>query len=237
MAADERARDPEGGAARRRRVSAEAVVAGPETALAEIRRRATVAAEDPFLFFRDPRGHFRWWSWGHVARTLERAAGCASGAAEPPGAEVPLEFLEILARTDERAEDGARELVGRLGAGPERDVWISFRRLDEVERTVALAGLLGGWAILREPVEPLPPATFAWARPTVLVAPAAGVAALLDGLAGEAPRALGRRWLRRRLARLRAVVVDDGAAAPALAERLGELGAPARVLPFREHGW
>jgi hypothetical protein len=207
------------------------------SAAAEVRRRASADDEEPFLFFRDAHGHFRWWSWGHVERTLERCAGTVTPAAEPPGSEAALDLLCALTRAGETVELGARVLLERLGAGPERDVWISFRPLDEVERTLAMAGLIGGWAILREPVEPLPPSTVAWARPTILAAPATAVDALLAGLAREAPRAWGARWLRRRLARLRAVVTDDDSAVAALAGRLNELGAPARVLTLRAPGW
>ena len=64
----------------------------------------------------------------------------------------------------------ASELVARLGSGPERDVWISSRRLELApERIAALAALVGGWAVVREPCEPLPAETFAWARPTIVL--------------------------------------------------------------------
>lgn len=203
---------------------------GTEGAAAELHRRAALEPEDPFLFFRDRHGHFRWWSWGRAARAFERAAGGVADAVEPPGAETAVEFLAALAGADEGERAGARVLLDRLGRGPEREVWISFRPFDRLERTVATAALLGGWAVLREPADPLPPATFAWARPTVLIAPAASVERLLAGTAAEAPRACRARWLRRRLARLRAVVVEEGVAMAPLAERLRALGATAEVL-------
>ena len=196
------------------------------TALAALQRRAGSTPEDPFVFFRGERFHFRWWSYARAARELESPS--------PPEAGAPRELLAALAATGAAEERLAAELVARLGAGVERDVWISSRRLELApERVAALAALAGGWAVVREPAEPLPAETFAWARPTILIGGGRELAALLGEFERLAPRTFRDRWLRRRLARLRAVVVDDGEPRP-VGERLAALGAEASVLPFPE---
>jgi hypothetical protein len=199
----------------------------------ELRRRALETPEDPFLFFRNERGHFHWWSWARAARELEAPAG-----AETAAPLVARELLERLVEGGEGEERLARALLAALGPAPERDIWISWRPLAAApERVAALTALFGGWALLREPAERLPPSTFAWARPTLLAGDAAEIVALLDGFEAIAPRPFRGRWLRRRLARLRAVVVDGEAGTVELGKRLADLGSTARVLPFPGPGW
>ncbi len=205
----------------------------------ELRRRARESPEDPFLFFRTERGHFHWWSWSRTARELDSPVG-----AEATAPLVARELLDRLTEVGEGEERLARALLAELGPAPERDIWISWRPLSAApERVLALAALLGGWALLREPGEMLPPSTFAWARPTVLAGEADELATLLAGFESIAPRPFRGRWLRRRSARLRAVVVDgDGKSSSPIApdainERLASLGSKARILPFPGPGW
>ena len=202
-------------------------------ALAALQRRVGSTPEDPFVFFRGERFHFRWWSYARAARELESAVPGADPAAPPEG-NGARELLVALASAGAAEARLASELVARLGPGPERDVWISSRRLELApERIAALAALADGWAVVREPCEPLPAETFAWARPTIVVGGGREVAALLAAFEALAPRPFRERWLRRRLARLRAVVIDDGEPGPA-GERLAALGAEPRLLAFPE---
>ena len=136
-------------------------------------------------------------------------------------------------------------MIGELGPGPGRDIWISSGPLERAgERSLALAALRAGWAVLREPAERLPAATLLWARPTIVSGTAAELDELLAAVAAEAPRWGARRWLRRRLARLRALVLEGDRTDPERPElperleiRLAELGAVARVLPLPGGGW
>jgi hypothetical protein len=209
-------------------------VPGEPAGAAALRGRAAEAPEDPWIFFRGGRGHFRWWSH---ARALEALDGAPAGDL-PAGAAVAREAVERLRAAGEDEALSARALLGAIGPGPQRDIWISWRPFDRREERVALvAAALAGWAILREPGEGLHPSVLAWARPTLLVGGAGELETLLAGFEAEAPRAFRARWLRRRLARLRAVVVDDGAPVEALARRLVGLGAETGVVSPPPRGW
>jgi hypothetical protein len=198
--------------------------------LAALERLAEAAPEDPWAFFRGERGQFRWWS--HSRAWRESAAAAAESQATA-GSAVPRELLARLAAGTEAEAAAAHRLLEVLGPPPQREVWISWRRLDAgAEGVLLLASQLAGWAVVREPGEALHPQVFAWARPTLLAGSGAELAALLDGFAAAAPRPLRGRWLRRRLARLRAVIVDDGSDPAALARRVGELGGEARGIAF-----
>lgn len=76
---------------------------------AAIERRARESPEEPFLFFRGERGHFRWWSFAH-------AAACLAGT---PGAGVERagegEAAGFLAAADEAEDDAgaARPILPR----------------------------------------------------------------------------------------------------------------------------
>ncbi len=198
--------------------------------LAALARLAEAAPEDPWAFFRGERGQFRWWPRARAWRE----SGAAGGASEATsGGAVPRELLARLAVSTEAEADAARHLLATLGPPPQREVWISWRRLDTgAEGVLLVASQLAGWAVVREPGEALHPQVFAWARPTLLAGSGAELAALLDGFAAEAPRPFRGRWLRRRLARLRAVIVDDGSDPEALARRVRELGGEARAIAF-----
>jgi hypothetical protein len=201
---------------------------------AALRRRAAETPEDPWIFFRGERGHFRWWS---CARALEALDGAGAGDL-PAGATVAREAVERLRAAGEQELDSARALLEAIGAGPTRDIWISWRPFElRRERVALLAAALGAWAVLREPGAALHPSVLAWARPTVLVGGAAELDALLAGFEAEAPRAFRARWLRRRLARLRAIVVDDDTPVEPLARRLVGLGATAGVVSPPAAGW
>jgi hypothetical protein len=152
---------------------------------------------------------------------------------------LPWETLRSWVAEDERGARPATaaDLLAELGRGAIRDVWIASGPADDrFERVLAHAALAGGWAVLREPALPVPAATLLWARPTLIAGRAAELAELLAAAAAEAPRWGARRWLRRRLARLRALVVPAAAGAASadlperLAERLEELGLDARLV-------
>lgn len=201
---------------------------------AALERRAGQAPEDPFLFFRGERGHFRWWSLARAAACL---AGAPSGGGARPGEEEAEGFLR---RADELGSAapaaGVAAALGPALAG--RDIWISHRPLGaSPDADLALWAAESGAAILREPGERLHPGLFGWARPTILSSPGGALEALLAGFGDLAPRFGAGRWRRRRLARLRAVLVEAGEVAPVRA-RLVALGAPAtvRVLPYPESG-
>lgn len=201
---------------------------------AALRRRATEAPEDPWIFFRGERGHFRWWS---CARALEALDGAGDGDL-PAGASVAREAVERLRAAGEDEARSALALLDALGPGPKRDIWISWRPFDlRSERVALVAAAVGGWAILREPGRELHPSILAWARPTVLIGGGGELEALLAGFEAEAPRAFRARWLRRRLERLRAVVVDDETPVDALARRLVALGAETGVVSPPPRGW
>jgi hypothetical protein len=199
---------------------------------AALRRRAVDSPEEPFLFYRDERGHVAWWSWARAARELDEAA---AGRLTPG---VASDWLARLAGAGAPEVAAAQRLLERLGAGPERDVWLSWRPLEaDAERTLALAAVAGGWAVLREPADPLPAATFAWARPTLIAAPGPELDRLADDFAALAPRLLGARWRRRRLARLRAVLVEGGGGEDARGARWRALGGRPRILSLAPDGW
>lgn len=206
---------------------------------AELRRRAVNSPEEPFLFFRDQRGHVSWWSWARAARELEPGGAAAAPEVAPEVVpEVVRDWLARLARAEAHQVAAAQRLLERLGAGPERDVWLSWRPLEaDAERTLALAAVAGGWAVLREPADPLPAATFAWARPTLIAAPGPELDRLADDFAALAPRLLGARWRRRRLARLRAVLVEGGGGEDARGARWRALGGRPRILSLAPGGW
>jgi hypothetical protein len=205
--------------------------------LAALGRHAAASPADPFLIFRGARGHFRWWPF---AEALGRAAGCEAPEERADEAEAAA-FLRAAAAASAGVESLAGELTRSLPAPQGRDVWISRRETgDRMECALALWAAASGAAIVREPAPHLHPALFAWARPTVVADGAAALAALCAGFAAEAPKLGAARWRRRRLARLRAVLVEEGDAVA-----LGEIGATlaslgARsplVLPFRATRW
>jgi hypothetical protein len=150
---------------------------------------------------------------------------------------VPWELLRELVRPPAAEEAAAASaLVERLGPASERDVWISSAALDAPrERILRLGALAGGWAVLREPATPLPAATLLWARPTLLAGDGGELGALLEAATAEAPRWRAASWLRRRLARIRAVVAAGGERE--VEARLAALGLRVRVLPFPEGRW
>jgi len=207
------------------------------TPAAEIERRAGLSPEEPFLFFRDPRGHFAWWSWRSCLQALDSREG-----GEPRDSSEATGFL--VAATDAPAAAVAR--AGRLlrlmpsPAGSTRPVWISQRPLDhEAERTLAVAALLGGWAVVREPSGSGAGAwIFAWARPTLLSGTGRELAELLAALERQAPRWGRRRWLRRHLRRLDTVWIEPGGeGSDDLSERFDALGVAPRLLSFPSGRW
>jgi len=197
-------------------------------------RVATARPEEPLLFFRDLRGHFAWWSWARAA------AVAAGGAFDPESEASAARFSHELERSAELPEAvaAAALLASRLGVGRGREIWIANAQatLEGPGAVYAALAVDAGWAIVLDPAAEPSPATTLWARPTLLTGSGAALAGLLEGIAAEAPRRRRETWLRRRLERLRAVIVDDDRCGD-LEPRLLALGSAARVLPFREGGW
>jgi hypothetical protein len=205
----------------------------PATLGEALAQNAAREPEQPFLFFRSPRGTFTWWSFAHAAAAL-------AGGARPEAAPAQ-EFLDALAGAGATELAAARALLAAVATPGEREIWISGRPLERAEeRTLALAGVLAGWAIVREAGAAVTPALLLWARPTVHSGDEDELRDLLRALPGEAPRPRRARWLSRRLARLRLLLVERGASTESVARELLALGAcaaPPRVLPFPGSGW
>ena len=198
--------------------------------------RARERPEAPFVFFRGRRGHFRWLSY---------AAAAAGKVTRSDGADwAPLEVHELVrfAGELEPPESPDEAAAPFLRRDKDRDVWISWRPLSAPsERSLAAAAIRGGAAIVVERRERFPLDLFLWARPTVVSASHDDLAAILARVEEEAPRWRRRGWLRQKLGRLRAILVED-AVAPDQLERLEiELrrlfpDAPASVRRFEPTG-
>lgn len=151
---------------------------------------------------------------------------------QPDAPAAATDFLAALAAALDAEAPAARDLLAGLGPGGGRDAWLSWAPLAGAEPTLAVAALLGGWAVLREPGDAPHPATFAWARPTIASGDPAALAALAAGLEGLAPRWRRARWLAKRLGRLRAWIVTGGSLGTDLAARLVALAPAARIFPL-----
>lgn len=200
---------------------------------AALERWAQGSPEAPFLFFRGERGHFRWWSFAAALAELDRTSTTRTSADTEPRA-----FLLGL----EALRSAPSEQLGRQLGAPRRgrDIWISTRAVDVTcEAQLALWAAHTGAAIVREPGERLHPELLAWARPTLVSAPAAELDGLFGGLESISPRLWAKRWRRRRLARLRALLVEGPGETLALARRMAALGAPEdlSLLPFPGARW
>lgn len=209
---------------------------------AVLARAATAQPEVPFLFYRNARGHFRWWSYSLAAAFLE-VGGAREAQLSATSPRVEREAVELLggflqAVTGEERDPAGGEEVLRVPAATERDIWIAWRPLGlPEERALARRAIAAGAAILVEPAAALHPELVAWARPTMISASAAELCELADGLAALAPRFLRRRWWRQRAIRLRLLIVsgqagsDDLAAVAAKWRALSAEFAP-RVVPI-----
>jgi len=206
----------------------------PVDPVAALAAHAARDPESPFLFFRDARGHFAWWSWAETAAALRDGA-------EPSAAGAAQAIAYVRAALAPAARDAAlaaAELLTALGAGDRRDIWLTRGDLASPGgRALALAALAGGWAVVHEPAAAIHPATFLWARPTIVGGAAAELDELMAGCSAQAPRWRREAWLAKRLRRLRAVVVAAGEDPRRLAARLAALGATARVLSNPSVGW
>ena len=187
--------------------------ASPGGVAAALALAARAQPEAPFLFYRNARGHFRWWSFALAAAFLE-AGGVGGEKLSVKGVVVEREAVELLggflrvALGDGSDAFGAADLPGpEPGLG--RDVWISWRPLSHPQELVlARWAIVSGAAILVEPGPSLHPELFAWARPTIVSGSVAELLTLADGVATLAPRFLRRRWLRQRGDRLRLLLVE-----------------------------
>lgn len=188
---------------------------------------AEATPEAPFLFFRGPRGHFVWWSWRDANEVLTPAEDRLEVDA---GATAAAEFLRALVAIEGTERSAAKRLLAAVPVRP-RQIWLTTGALDRfADRVVAVAALAGGWAVVHEPGEEIHPATFAWARPTIVGGGEDELLALLTGLEALAPRWRPRAWTARRLTRLAALVVERGGDRTAIESRLRSLGGAAAVL-------
>lgn len=187
-----------------------------------LRGWASAQPEAPFLFYRNARGQFRWWSFATVASFVasstasEGSGWTAVGEPKrlPGGLPVEREAVHLLgdflagalAPPDAAVCPPLR--AASSSSSRERDVWISWRPLsDPEERGLAQWAVIAGAAVLVEPSPALHPELVAWVRPTLLAATAGELSELADGLEALAPRWLRRRWFRQRGERLRRLLV------------------------------
>ena len=198
--------------------------------LAALRRRAALTPDEPFLFFRDSRGQFAWWSWRRAAEAAEAPAGEATDA--------PREYLRALHDDLPASREAAvSRLQERLGGAGERQIWYSSRPLDRgCEGLLARAAVEAGWAVVRDPGPRPSPQTVLWARPTLLAGESGELVELCAAMVAGAPRWRRSTWLRRRTRRWRAVLID-GPLAPELAASLREVEAHPAVLSSTDLGW
>lgn len=190
---------------------------------------ARAQPETPFLFYRDARSQFRWFSFSAAVELVDlvQQGGLSDEklsvkgvVVERAAAELAVGFLRTVLLADAASANAIESRVPGPGSG--RDIWISWRSLsDPGELALARWAVARGAAILLEPGPSLHPELFAWARPTV----ASGGVEELSKLAGElellAPRLLRRRWLRLRVERLRLVLVSGPLGAADLARLEG----------------
>jgi hypothetical protein len=187
---------------------------------------ARARPEAPFLFCRNARGQFRWWSYS-TAFTFVGRGRPGAGELSAKGIVVEPEAVELLdgflrAAIGEDSDSTEAAQIPDPEPRAPRDVWISWRSLtDPAEAAIARWAIVSGAAILVEPGPALHPELFAWARPTVLSGEAEELFLLADRVEALAPRFLRRRWLRQRGARLRLVLVA-GTSAPETLRQLGE---------------
>lgn len=193
--------------------------------------------ETPFLFYRDARGHFGWWSWRRALAFSRGEATVDPAAAGEVGAGDWLTSVLGLGGADTTRAAALLELLAEMP--PQREIWLTAGNLSrDVDRITALAAVAGGWAVVLDAGPRIEPQTLVWARPTLLAGETAELADLLAGFAALAPRRRPAAWRRRRLARLRAVLIDaDADAGEALTPRLVELGSAARTLSIPPARW
>lgn len=205
----------------------------PRAALAAAAARRP---ETPFLFFRDARGHFAWWSW---RRALAISRGEATVDPAAGGEAAAADWLATVVGLGGAEAGRAAALLERLSAPPGREIWLTAGGLSrDVDRLAALAAVAGGWAVVLDTGPRIEPQMLAWARPTLLAGEAAELADLLAGFAALAPRRRPAAWRRRHLARLRALLIDaEAGAGDALGARLLELGSTARPLSIPPARW
>lgn len=160
--------------------------------------------------------------------------------AEPLQAGEPaaVEWLRACGRLGDPGFAG--ELARAVDPPPGRgDVWIARRsEPDAFDAAFVLRLASGGGAVVWEPGEEIRPELALWVRPTLVDGAASELIVLASGWARAAPRWRRERWLRRRLARLRALLVTEGDAekvASAIATKIPSCGA--RVLPFPRGRW
>lgn len=183
-----------------------------------IERWVATSPEAPFLFYRNSRGHFRWWSFSTFCALLKQG-GRGDEKLSVKGVGVEREAVELLGGflRAARTGSGGAAVLPDPEPGAARDVWISWRPLDHpAEFALAQWAIGAGAAILVEPGACLHPELFAWARPTIVSGSVDELLELAARLPSLAPRFLRRRWFRQRAERLRLLLVEGGAPAEEL---------------------
>jgi hypothetical protein len=188
----------------------------PGGIVAALERAARAQPEAPFLFYRNARGQFRWWSFS-TAAAVRDSGGLPNGKLSVKGVVVEREAAELLGSfllESVPAERSPAEVAAPLPPGPgsSRDVWISWRPPSHpAERFLAGWAIRSGAAIVVDPASALHPELVAWVRPTVLSGTAAELLELASQIEKLAPRLFRRLWLRQRGKRLRLLVVEGEA--------------------------
>ncbi len=185
-------------------------------------RAARAQPEAPFLFYRNSRGHFRWWSFATAFAFLEYD-GVQGEKLSVKGVVVEPEAVALLgnflnAAAAEEASPAASVAFPAPEPGASRDVWISWRlAYDPAERFLARCAIHSGAAILVDPASALHPELVAWARPTILSGTVEELLALAAELESLVPRLFRGLWLRQRGRRLRLLLVEGDPSATDLA--------------------
>lgn len=157
-------------------------------------------AEEPFLFYRGPRGHMEWLSYEAAAKA--RSAGAPA---------LPADLGELIGTISSVRPATASWLSREIGPPPpgRRDLWISWRSTRQGEERALLEwAVASGAAILVERSACFPADLAGWARPTLVNGPADDLGRWLDRLEAENPRWHRSSWQRRRLGRLRRMLIE-----------------------------
>lgn len=125
---------------------------------------------------------------------------------------MPADVLAILEQLRGPLESGSGDTLGTSG-GRSRDIVVSWRSIDHpAERSFVGRAARSGAAIVVERHETIPVDLILWARPTVLQGTHEDLRRFVDEVERQAPIWLRRRWLRRRLGRLRALFAEGDSA-------------------------
>jgi len=175
-----------------------------------------------------------WWPWERIRVARE--------APDRLPVEVPdavREAVAVLAGAGDAEWRAAERLAAHVPSGhAPRPIWLSSRAATpQADGPWLRAAVVGGWAVLRDPVEGPPAPTFLWARPTLAIGAEPELTALLEAVGGLAPARRAERWRARHLARLETLIVEPGEGAGGLETTLERLGLALRVVRLPAGEW